>query len=143
MTINVMVNGAPGNVARMVITHVIRDRRFALVPYSLTGPEITEEDCTIDDTTVRLVRPDARDTILEAVRKQDQNVICIDFTHPSAVNGNADFYCAGGLPFVHGHDRGRPGKAYGERDGIRYFRGHCTEHGQADRRFSGDDGLCR
>ena len=101
-TINVMVNGAPGNVARMVITHVIRDRRFALVPYSLTGPEITEEDCTIDGTTVRLVRPDARDRILEAVRKQDQNVICIDFTHPSAVNGNADFYCAGGLPFVMG-----------------------------------------
>lgn len=100
--IKVMVNGAPGNVARTVIRHVIRDRRFVLVPYSLTGPEITEDDCTVDETTVRLVRPDARDTVLDALREQGPGVICIDFTHPSAVNKNADFYCANGLPFVMG-----------------------------------------
>lgn len=100
--IKVMVNGAPGNVARTVIRHVIRDSRFALVPYSLTGPEITEDHCTVDETVVRLVRPDARDTFLEAARKAGPGVVSIDFTHPSAVNGNADFYCASGLPFVMG-----------------------------------------
>ena len=100
--IKVMVNGAPGNVARTVIRHVIRDRRFVLVPSSLTGPEITEDHCTVDETVVRLVRPEARDTFLEAAREAGPGVVCIDFTHPSAVNGNADFYCANGLPFVMG-----------------------------------------
>ncbi len=101
-TIKVMVNGAPGNVARTVIRHVVRDGRFGLVPFSLTGPEITEDDCTIDGTTVRLVRPDARNQVLDTVREQGPAVICIDFTHPSAVNANADFYCDNGLPFVMG-----------------------------------------
>ena len=101
-TIEVMVNGAPGNVARTVIRHIVRDGRFALVPYSLTGPEIAEDRCMIDETEVRLVRPEARDGILDRVLRRGQGVICVDFTHPSAVNGNADFYCAGGLPFVMG-----------------------------------------
>jgi len=101
-TIKVMVNGAPGNVARMVIRQVTRDSRFALVPYSLTGPEITEAECTIDGTKVQLIRPDERETIFSAVRERGAGVICIDFTHPSAVNDNADFYCACGLPFVMG-----------------------------------------
>lgn len=101
-TIQVMVNGAPGNVARMVIRQVIQDRRFALVPYSLTGPEIAEDVCTIEGTPVRLVRPDARGAVPDAISRQGAGVICIDFTHPSAVNGNAEFYCANNLPFVMG-----------------------------------------
>ncbi|WP_373499119.1 dihydrodipicolinate reductase [Desulfococcus sp.] len=101
-TIQVMVNGAPGNVACMVIRHIILDRRFALVPYSLTGPEIAEDVCTIEGMPLQLVRPDARESILDAVRKQGPGLICIDFTHPSAVNGNAEFYCANSMPFVMG-----------------------------------------
>ena len=101
-TIQVMVNGAPGNVARMVIGHVIRDSRFDVVPYSLTGPEITEESCTVDEVTVKLVRPDERAAIQEVIEAVRQGGICIDFTHPSAVNSNAEFYCANSLPFVMG-----------------------------------------
>jgi 4-hydroxy-tetrahydrodipicolinate reductase len=29
-------------------------------------------------------------------------MICIDYTHPSAVNGNAEFYCERSIPFVMG-----------------------------------------
>jgi len=101
-TIKVMVNGAPGNVARTVIRRVIEDARFALVPYSLTGPEITEETCELDGITVRLFRPEARSQALAALREAGPEVICIDFTHPAAVNENANFYCASGLPFVMG-----------------------------------------
>ena len=101
-TIQVMVNGAPGNVARMVIRQVIRDPRFALVPCSLTGPEITEGHCTVEGVEIRLVRPEARDSVLDSLDRKAPGVICIDFTHPSAVNGNAAFYCEHGLPFVMG-----------------------------------------
>jgi 4-hydroxy-tetrahydrodipicolinate reductase len=101
-TIHVMVNGAPGNVARTVIHHVIQDPRFTLVPWSLTGPEITADDCTIDETVVRLVRPEDRAAIPDALKGRGAAPICIDFTHPSAVNANAEFYCANQLPFVMG-----------------------------------------
>ncbi|AOY59728.1 MULTISPECIES: dihydrodipicolinate reductase [Desulfococcus] len=101
-TIKVMVNGAPGNVARTVIRRIIQDPRFALVPYSLTGPEINEKICNVDDVAVQLFLPEARSQALAAVRAAGPEVICIDFTHPAAVNENAEFYCEGGLPFVMG-----------------------------------------
>ena len=100
--IRVMVNGAPGNVARMVVRHVIQDPRFRLVPWSLTGPEIDADDCIVAGETVRLVRPDDRAALLDALKSMGTAPICIDFTHPSAVNGNAEFYCANHLPFVMG-----------------------------------------
>ena len=36
--IKVMVNGIPGNMAATVARHILADDRFALVPFSLTGP---------------------------------------------------------------------------------------------------------
>ena len=38
--IHVMLNGLPGNVAQVTARHLAADARFALLPYSLTGPEI-------------------------------------------------------------------------------------------------------
>ena len=42
--IKVMVNGLPGNVSRIVAAQILKDERFELVPYSLTGPEIQEPE---------------------------------------------------------------------------------------------------
>jgi 4-hydroxy-tetrahydrodipicolinate reductase len=101
-TVHVMINGAPGNVARMLIRHVARDSRFALVPYSLTGPEIEAAVHQEEATTIRLVPPDRRREALTEILRRHGNFISVDFTHPSAVNANAEFYCAQGLPFVMG-----------------------------------------
>ena len=99
---NVMINGLPGNVAVMLAGHIIRDNRFELVPYSLTGPEITESECRVDETTAALIRPEDKEQRIRRVIEQYGPFISIDFTHPSAVNGNARFYCANNLPFVMG-----------------------------------------
>lgn len=100
--INVMVNGLPGNVTQMIATHIIRDDALALLPYSLTGPEIEPDRIVVENETIELVRPDRRDASIMAIKDTYGPFISIDFTHPAAVNSNARFYCTHGLPFVMG-----------------------------------------
>jgi len=57
--------------------------------------------------TVRLLPPGdgakaALKDAVEASRAAGKVVIAIDFTHPSAVNANAELYCELGIPFVMG-----------------------------------------
>lgn len=101
-SIKVMVNGLPGRMAGAVARLVLSDSRFALIPFSFTGPEILERETRIENIAVRLVRPEDRDTTLSKVKPVNADFITVDFTHPSAVNSNGDFYCANVLPFVMG-----------------------------------------
>ena len=101
-TIRVMVNGLPGNLARSVAGYLIADRRFELVPHSLTGPEIQESEYIIDNIPVKLIRADQRNSQIEQIKQSLGEFLSVDYTHPSAVNPNAEFYCRYGLPFVMG-----------------------------------------
>jgi 4-hydroxy-tetrahydrodipicolinate reductase len=100
--IKTMVNGLPGNVAQIVARHIFMDPRFELLPYSMTGPEIRESDHQIETLSLELVLPDTKAAKIETIRKQQGPFLSVDFTHPSAVNPNAEFYCQVGLPFVMG-----------------------------------------
>ena len=100
--IPIMINGLPGNVARVLATHARVDARFVVVPFSLTGPDIRDRQVDIDGFTVSLVRPEDRDAQMPAIIEAHGRPIAVDFTHPSAVNANAAFYCRHGLPFVMG-----------------------------------------
>lgn len=100
--IKVMVNGLPGGMATKVAEHIIRDTRFLLVPYSLTGPEITTVEFTVGSQTIAMVRPDQRWPILDIIRMREEAFISVDFTRPEAVVSNAEFYCRYGIPFVMG-----------------------------------------
>jgi len=100
--IKVMVNGIPGNVAVNLFRHINADNRFELLHYSLTGPEITDTEYRCDDSTIRLLQPDLRDGFMPGILKTAGSFISVDFTHPSAVNANAEFYSRWNLPFVMG-----------------------------------------
>ena len=100
--IKVMVNGLPGNMASNVVKHALDDDRLELVPASLTGPEITETETTIDSTTFTLIQPDVREEAIAAVKEKNSPFISVDFALPAAVNSNAEFYCQQNLPFVMG-----------------------------------------
>ncbi len=101
-SIKVMVNGLPGSMAGTVARHVLSDSRFALIPFSFTGPEISESETRIENIAVCLVRPEDRDAALSKVKADSTDFISVDYTHPSAVNSNGNFYCANLLPFVMG-----------------------------------------
>jgi len=100
--IPVMINGLPGKVAAVVARHVLADPRFAFIPCSLTGPEIRQDEDRVEGAAVRLVRPDAREAALAELRAAHGSFLSVDYTHPAAVNANAEFYCRNGLPFVMG-----------------------------------------
>lgn len=100
--IHVMVNGLPGNVALIVAENIQKDERFELLPYSLTGPEIQESEFMVDTTAIKLISPHERESLMAQVQKSWNDFMSVDYTHPSAVNANAEFYCHFGLPFVMG-----------------------------------------
>lgn len=100
--IPVMVNGIPGKVAGVVARHVLADPRFTLIPCSFTGPEIQEREHRVEDIRVRLFRPDEREAALAELLRTQAAFLSVDYTHPTAVNANAEFYCRHRLPFVLG-----------------------------------------
>ncbi|MFY9943137.1 MAG: dihydrodipicolinate reductase [Desulfobacterales bacterium] len=98
----VMINGLPGNMAACVVRHALADGRFRVVPFSLTGPEISATETSIDEFKLALIHPDRREIEIQPVIEAFSPFISVDFTHPAAVNANAEFYCGCGLPFVMG-----------------------------------------
>jgi len=100
--LKVMVNGLPGNVTRLIASRIARDDALDLLPYSLTGPEIDIERITVDDNEITLIPPGQRDASIMTIKDRYEDFISVDFTHPSAVNRNARFYCTHGLPFIMG-----------------------------------------
>jgi 4-hydroxy-tetrahydrodipicolinate reductase len=102
-SIAVMVNGLPGNVAGVVARHVRSDPRFRLIPCSFTGPEIQETEVGAEGgEVIRLLKPDGREAALPELRQLHGSFLSVDYTHPTAVNANAEFYCRQRLPFVMG-----------------------------------------
>ena len=100
--IKVVVNGIPGKVACTVAGRLLADPRFELLPLSLTGPEIQQPAHTIAGVSVALVRPGGREAAMAEIRRRYGGFLSVDYTHPSAVNANAEFYCRLKLPFVMG-----------------------------------------
>ena len=97
-----MVNGLPGNMASNVARHALADSRFEVIPQSLTGPEITETQAMVDSVSFRLILPKDRDQAISTIKEREGFFLNVDFSLPPAVNGNAEFYCKYGLPFVMG-----------------------------------------
>jgi len=101
-TIPVMINGLPGNVARIMSAAAIKDERFTLVPFSMTGEEIDEPAVTLENIEISLIKPSTRDTHIKKILTDYPGMICVDYTHPTAVNANAEFYTQNSIPFVMG-----------------------------------------
>jgi len=108
----VMVNGMPGPMAVASAEACLR-MGLKLSPCAITGPdiepqilEVTDED-TQRSASVKLIPSSNHieiDSSLEGMRAGcgAENLVAIDFTHPSAVNSNAEWYIKNSLPFVMG-----------------------------------------
>lgn len=101
MAVDVMVNGIPGSMGRIVAETCIA-RGLSLVPFSLTGEQIVESEAEILGKKVELLKPSNRESRIGEILKNYPNLIAVDFTHPTAVNENAEFYVAHKIPFVMG-----------------------------------------
>ncbi|KAG8466078.1 hypothetical protein KFE25_005648 [Diacronema lutheri] len=116
--VTVVVNGLPGAMGVEVAQACLR-RGMRLASVGLTGPSRQGETVEVEGpdgiNTVRLVpgptstSPDpsaeceAVGAQLERLRASvGGKLVCIDYTHPSAVNANAAWYARHGLDFVMG-----------------------------------------
>eukprot|EP00741_Cyanophora_paradoxa_P017733 tig00000203_g17127.t1 len=97
----VMVNGAPGKMGIDVSKAVLR-RGLTLVPYSLTGEDVQTASCDIGGVDVKLLRPSVREGAIDAIKQDFPSLIAVDYTHPTAVIPNAEFYVKHNVPFVMG-----------------------------------------
>jgi 4-hydroxy-tetrahydrodipicolinate reductase len=104
-----MMNGLPGAMGNEIAAAALR-RGLRIAPFALTGAGFGGE-CMVEDgrggptLAVRLFEPSERDALAARVTAEfprPGSLIAVDFTHPSAVNGNAAWYAAQRLPFVMG-----------------------------------------
>jgi 4-hydroxy-tetrahydrodipicolinate reductase len=100
--IKIMVNGIPGKVTTTIANHILKDTRFELIPYSLTGPEIETSEFQLDMLSIQLLSPSTRENRINQIKAAEGSFITVDFTLPMAVNENAAFYCKHSLPFIMG-----------------------------------------
>ncbi|MDM8514800.1 dihydrodipicolinate reductase [Desulfobacterales bacterium HSG16] len=100
--VKIMINGMPGNMAVRVATMAAEDKRFEILPYSLTGPEINDLECRVSNMNVSLISPKKKDDEIKKIKAINPEFISIDYTHPLAVLENAEFYCKNMMPFVMG-----------------------------------------
>lgn len=98
---SIMVNGLPGKMATKVAEYVLKSS-LHLVPFSLTGAEISLETIAVGDVKIELIKPDKRNSRMYDVRCAYTKLIAVDYTHPRAVLDNAMFYCEKDVPFVMG-----------------------------------------
>ncbi|ETR72584.1 MAG: dihydrodipicolinate reductase [Candidatus Magnetoglobus multicellularis str. Araruama] len=100
--IKIMVNGLPGNMARAIVQKALTDKQFDVIPYSLTGPEIEEKTVVIENKAFTLVPPDQKKHFIQDHKKWIESAIAIDYTHPTAVDHNCQWYCDNHIHFVLG-----------------------------------------
>jgi len=110
--IHVMVNGMPGPMATAAAEACLR-KGMKLTPVAMTGPDVDPMTIVVFDpisqksSEVRLIPSTEKEELsnsIEGLRVSlgEKNLLAIDYTHPSAVNSNADFYVKQKLPFVMG-----------------------------------------
>ena len=112
LDIHVMVNGMPGPMATAAAEACLR-KGMKLTPVAMTGPDIDPmtivvfDPITENSSEVRLIPSGEKEELSKSIEGLkvscgEKNVLAIDYTHPSAVNSNADFYVEQKLPFVMG-----------------------------------------
>lgn len=127
----IQVNGCPGAMGK-IVTEICMKRGLRCVPFSLTGEDIKQDYCEVNGMTIKLLRPSQREAAIGEILEKYPGecgifcmwqsnaggcslqsvpnssvyrlagLICVDFTHPSAVNSNAEFYIRHRIPYVMG-----------------------------------------
>ena len=112
MDVYVMVNGMPGPMATAAAEACLR-KGLKLAPVAMTGPDVETMTIVVYDpiskksSEVRLIPSSQKDELIASIQGLktscgEKNLLAIDYTHPSAVNSNAEFYVEQKLPFVMG-----------------------------------------
>jgi 4-hydroxy-tetrahydrodipicolinate reductase len=98
MSIPVLMSGLPGRMAMAVAEQAAKASDIELLDVSLSAEK---GQCSVLGTDMALVSPTDPDDFLK-VFAANEGAVVVDYTHPSAVEGNVEFYTQHGIPFVLG-----------------------------------------
>lgn len=114
--VTVMMNGLPGAMGHEVAAACLR-RGFSLAPVALTGAgastecEVVEGSQKVKVELVSNTVPEKQRSAVEKLQAEHgTSLVIVDFTHPSAVNPNAEIYTSLKVPFVMGTTGGDSNK---------------------------------
>mmetsp|Transcript_17305 Transcript_17305/g.19690 ORF Transcript_17305/g.19690 Transcript_17305/m.19690 type:complete len:297 (-) Transcript_17305:498-1388(-) len=120
-SVQVLISGLPGNMGQEIAAACLR-ANLEVVPFALTGPGMPSETDVSDQEggaaqTIKLLTVGEESELkikeaIEAAEKAGKTLIAIDFTHPTAVNKNAELFAKVKLPFVMGTTGGDRPKLY-------------------------------
>ncbi|MBW1650413.1 MAG: dihydrodipicolinate reductase [Deltaproteobacteria bacterium] len=103
MKTKIMINGLPGNMARIVAEQAFVNPDFAVIPFSLSSERSAGRKYLINDSlSVKLIPPTKLVKTLCELKEKENFFIIIDFAIPAAVNINGKAYCNANIPFVMG-----------------------------------------
>jgi 4-hydroxy-tetrahydrodipicolinate reductase len=100
--IKIMINGLPGNMAQIIAEKAMSSNEFEIVPYSFTGPEIEAREFKINNLVFSLIPPNEKIQFWAKNKSKIATAISIDYTHPSAIVHNCEWYCDHDIHFVLG-----------------------------------------
>ena len=102
--VTIVLSGYPGKMCRLLATAIRANQVFQLASFAFTGPEVTDQ--RVDN--IALATPARRADYLPLIKRmQDTGIVLVaDFSQPNAVEGNVEFYCQHGIPFVLGTSGG-------------------------------------
>ncbi|MBW1616973.1 MAG: dihydrodipicolinate reductase [Deltaproteobacteria bacterium] len=103
MKTKIMINGLPGNMAKIVAEHAFLNSAFDIIPFSLSSEKNAGKKYLINNSlSVKLIPPQKHLKTLIQLKKTEKFFIIIDFAVPSSVNINGKAYCKAKIPFVMG-----------------------------------------
>ncbi|CAL0318080.1 unnamed protein product [Lupinus luteus] len=96
-----MVNACTGKMGKAVI-QAAQAAGLHVVPVSFGLEEESGKTFQIGENEFLVHGPSDRESVLASVLDKYPDLIVVDYTAPTAVNGNAELYCKLGVPFVMG-----------------------------------------
>ena len=96
--IPLFMSGLPGRMALAVAEEAEASADIELQLFSLSGES---GRCAVGGREVELVLSAERESFVERVKSKKGSIV-VDYTHPSAVEGNVEFYTQNKIPFVLG-----------------------------------------
>ncbi|OIW04617.1 hypothetical protein TanjilG_30515 [Lupinus angustifolius] len=96
-----MVNACTGKMGKAVI-QAAQAAGLHVVPVSFGLEEESGKTFQIGGNEFFVHGPSDRESVLASVLDKYPNLVVVDYTAPTAVNGNAELYCKVGVPFVMG-----------------------------------------
>ncbi|MCO5566456.1 hypothetical protein L7F22_020133 [Adiantum nelumboides] len=99
--IPIMVNDCSGKMG-LAVAEAAVEAGLQLVPFCLTGPGMGQNVVLVKNVQIQVHETSEKEAILDKVLEMYPGVIIADYTLPSAVNENVEFYSRRGVPFVMG-----------------------------------------